>query len=307
MKQVHRLLNALLHAWPQKLGAVVLATLIWVFVTVNDTSITQRSLLIPITVEGLASDSVATGLPDFVEVTIAGPSGQIDRLRSDNFEAILDLTGESGPFEVPIRVLSPQSVELRRVNPGDVIGIVEPVTSKVVPVEVAVMGDPPADARMATSVEPAEMTVRARASTLAQVTRLLATVRPSPGSRPVPVFPVNAAGQPVGGVDIDTNTVQVSVAEEAVLVRRRFPVDLETPALSGFTVTARMEEPEVTVLGPPSLLDGVQSVPATVSLPTEDLEAGGYTLPVTLELPEGVYLVGSPTATVRLARTPERP
>ncbi|MEX2542523.1 MAG: CdaR family protein [Trueperaceae bacterium] len=306
MKQVHRMLNVLLHAWPQKLGAIVLASLIWLFVNVNDTSITQRSLFVPITVEGLASDNVATGLPDYVEVTVAGPSGQVDRLRPDNFEAILDLTDQSGAFEVPIRVLSPQGVDLRRVNPGDVIGTVEAVTEKQVPVAAVIIGVAPPDMAVSASVEPEQVTVRARASTLAQVVRALAPVRPSPGGRATAPYAVGADGRPVGGVQIEPEEVQVVVEEESVLVTRRLPVELETPAVSGFSVTARMEEAEVSLIGPESALGALERVPGTVSLPTEEPEAGGYTLPVTLELPEGVRAVGTPTATVRLSRPPIR-
>ncbi|MEX2536502.1 MAG: CdaR family protein [Trueperaceae bacterium] len=307
MKQVHRLLNVLLHAWPQKLGAVVLASFIWLFVTVNDTSITQRSLFVPITVEGLAADSVVTGLPDFVEITISGPSGQIDRLRPDNFEALLDLSNQSGAFEVPIRVLSPQAVDLRRVNPGDVIGTVEAVTGKTVPVDVVIIGTGPPDARVTTMVVPGEIMVRARASALAQVARVLAPVRPSPGESSTTPFAVNSAGQPVSGVAIEPQEVRVAVEAEPVFVTRSVPVELETPAIPGFTVTAGMEEPGVSLIGPASVLGTLESVPATVSLPTDEPEAGGYTLPVTLELPDGVLLVGSPTATVRLSRPPIRP
>lgn len=306
MKQVHRMLNVLLHAWPQKLGAVVLASLIWLFVNVNDTSVTQRSLFVPITVHGLASDNVATGLPDYVEVTVAGPSGQVDRLRPDNFEAILDLTDESGPFEVPISVLSPQGVDLRRVNPGDVIGSIEKVTEKQVPVDAVIIGVGPPDMKVRISVEPSEVTVRARASTLSQVVRALAPVRPSPGGRKTAPYAVGAAGQPIGNVAIEPEAVDVLVEEESVLVTRRLPVELETPAVSGFSVTARMEEAEVSLIGPESAFSGLERVPGTVSLPTEEPEAGGYTLPVTLELPEGVRPIDTPSATVRLSRPPIR-
>jgi YbbR domain-containing protein len=307
MKLVHRVLIAMLHAWPQKLGAIVLATLIWLFVTVNDTSITQRSLFVPITVEGLAADSVATGLPDYVEVTIAGPSGQIDRLRQDNFEAILDLSGQIGSFEVPIRVLSPQGVELRRVNPSDVIGTVEAVTQKRVPADLVVIGTAPADVKLSGALEPGEVIVRARSSTLAQVARVLVPVNPATGNRTATPFAVNTAGQPVTGVTLQPNTVQVAIFQEAILVERQLPVELETPSISGFTVTARMEDAQVRLIGPPLVLGDMELVRGTVSLPTEEVEAGGYTLPVTLELPEGVHLLGSPTATVRLSRPPVRP
>ena len=307
MRLVHRLLNVLLHAWPQKLGALVLATLIWMFVNVNDTSITQRSLFVPISVEGLQEDSVATGLPEFVEVTIAGPSGQVDRLRPDNFQAVLDLEGQSGPFEEPITVLSPQAVELRRVNPSDVIGTVEAVTEKTVPVDAVIIGSGGSDVKVMTQLEPTEVTVRARSSTLAQVARVLAPVRPTPGERSTTPFAVNTAGLPVSGVEIQPREVQVSIAEQPILVTRDVPVDLQTPAVPGFTVTAGLEQEQVRLIGPPSILGSLESVPATVSLQTEEPEAGGYTLPVTLELPEGVQAAGSVAANVRLSRPPVRP
>jgi YbbR domain-containing protein len=307
MKRVNRVLNALLHAWPQKLGAVLLASLVWLFVTVNDTSITQRSLFVPITVDGLAPDSVVTGLPEFVEITISGPGGQIDRLRQDNFEAVLDLTGEIGAFEVPIRVLSPQGVELRRVNPSDVIGTVEAVTQKLMPVDPVVLGSAPADVRLDAATLPVEVVVRARSSTLAQVARVLVPINPVPGNRNSTAFAVNSAGQPVSGVTLQPGIVQVEVSVQQIQMERLLPVELETPSIPGFTVTARMEQPEARLVGPPSVINALEVVAGTVSLPTEGAEPGGYTLPVTLKLPEGVHLLGAPSATVRLSRPPVRP
>lgn len=307
MRVFRRPLAVLLNNWPQKLGAVMLAAVIWLFVGLNDTSTTQRSLFVPITVEGLQSAAVATGLPDFVEVTVAGPSGQIDRLRPENFEAILDLNGERGEFEAPIRVLSPQGVELRRVDPGDVIGTIEAVTEKRVPVDPVFVGNTPQDSRLITAVEPDEVAVRARASTLARVERVLAPLDPESGEVAVETFAVDSAGRPVGGVTVVPETVQVAVDGQQVLVRRTVPVELATPSLQGYTVTARLDDSEVQVVGPPSVLSGLTSVSGTVSLPTEEVQPGGYTLPVELELPEGVRQLEASTANVRLARPQPEP
>lgn len=307
MRMLRRPLAVLLHSWPQKLGAVLLAAVIWMFVGLNDTSTTQRSLFVPITVEGLQSDAVATGLPDFVEVTVAGPSDQIDRLRPENFEAILELGGESGEFEAPIRVLSPQGVELRRVDPSDVIGTIEAVTEKRVPVVPVFVGATPQDSRLVSAVEPEEVAVRARASTLARVAQVLAPLDPESGESTVPTFPVDSAGRPVAGVTVVPETVRAEVEAREVLVRRDVAVELETPPMQGYAVTARLDQDQVQLVGPPSVLSGLDSVSGTVSLPTEEVEPGGYTLPVELELPEGVRQLEPSTANVRLARAPVSP
>ena len=304
MRLLRRGLAAVLHNWPQKLGALLVAILIWVFIATDDTSITQRSMFVPISVEGIPESSVVTGLPEFVEITVSGPSGQIDRLRAENFEALLDLDGQSGEFEAAVRVFSPQGVELLRVNPNDVIGVVEPVPAKVVPVQAIFRNRPEPDERLLVQVEPQELTVSARASTLQAVDRAFVPLAPADGEQVVTPYAVDAAGMPVSGVSVEPETVTARVVRQPILVNRELVVDLEPPPAGSFIVTAVLDEETVSVVGPPQALDSLETVQGTVSLPTEEPRAGSYTLPVALQLPEGVVPLDQVMAVIRLSRPP---
>lgn len=299
---LRRLVAALVHNWPQKLGATLLAALVWLFVTVDDTSVTQRSLLVPISVEGVAEDTVVTGLPTAVEVTVTGASSRIDRLRPESFEAVLDLAGQTGAFEQPIRVLLPPAVDLIRFSPSDVIGTIEPVTTKEVAVETVLLGSPGPDTRVEVTPDPPSVQVRGRSSTLAQVARVVAPTGPAPGQRTVTPFAADTAGHPVAGVATVPAELTVTVTTEPLLVQRSVTVALAPPSLPTYSVTARLDQPTVSVVGPPSQLDGLETVPGTVELATENPAPGSYTLPVTLELPTGVSALQPLTATVRLVR-----
>src|SRR5690606_6031456 len=137
------LLRRLAQNWPSKLAALAIAFLIWLFVTSSATTTTQRSLVLPLVIEGIDEDEAAVGLPEFVEVSVSGPSARIDRLRPDMLRATLDLNDIDGEFERPVVVQSPQEIRLLRVEPADVIGFVETVARRSFPVVTGLTGDLP--------------------------------------------------------------------------------------------------------------------------------------------------------------------
>lgn len=295
-----RLLARTLRSWPQKLGALLLALMLWLFVSSNETTTIQRSLFVPITAEGIGEDEVTVGVPENVEITVQGASSRVDRLRPENFEAILDLEGISGEFREPVRVLSPQAIELLRSNPTEVIGFVESVQQRELPVAPALLGTTPTDLRLEASVEPGQVTVRGRSRPLESVARVIAPVPTEEGSSVAPLVAVDAEGRPVEEVEVAPAQATVTVRASPALARRSVRVALVPPPAPGFTVTARLDQSAVEVVGPPSVLAGLEEVRGTVDQATGELTAGSYTLPVTIALPEGVFALDIPTATVRL-------
>lgn len=302
MRALGRLWLLISHNWPYKFGALLVAVFVWWFVTVNDSPETQASLFVRINVEGVGSDSVVTGLPEMVEVTIRGPSVLLDRLRPENVEAVIDLANYSGSFEVPINVLIPRGVELMRVAPRDVIGTLERVATRSVSVEVILQEGHSADVRLTAAPEPAEVTVRGLGSTLDLVGRVFAPARAVAGTQTVPVFPVGSAGQPLNGVTIEPDSVTVQIRESAVLTETVLPLVLVPPLVPGFTVSARLDRQAVTLIGPPSIINKLENVSGTVDFSGEQSRPGTFTLPVTPELPAEVRIMERPTATVRLTQ-----
>jgi hypothetical protein len=135
MRLIGDLLNRLLQNAPRKLGALAVALVVWLFVASDTTTTAQRSLLVPIVVEGVSAEQVVVGLP-------AVRRG--DRVRPhhpDRPAPAGGLRGRARPVggvrRLPGRGVGrrrPQGIVLERVVPGEVIGIVENVATAEVPV-----------------------------------------------------------------------------------------------------------------------------------------------------------------------------
>jgi len=299
------LLQRLTRNWVPKAGSLVIAFLIWLFVTSSSASLTERSMFLPLQVDGVEEGFVPVGLPPTVAVSVSGPSLRVDRLTPDMLRASLDLTGTSGEFTEDVRVQAPQDIRVLRVEPAEVIGFLETITTSTVAVTVALTGDPPAGVLVEAEAEPAAVTLTGRSQVLDRVARVLAFA-PAVGGGVARLVAVDAAGLPVPDVEFAPASVTVSVSTRPALVTREVVVELSAP--SGPEVGAvTLNEPRVTVAGPPDVLAGLSSVPGTVDAPTGPLDPGRYTLPVRLALPEGVVAMQTPTATLQYVRQPLAP
>jgi YbbR domain-containing protein len=283
---------------PRKLGALVVALVVWLFVATDTATIAQRSLLVPIVVEGVSAEQVVVGLPQFAEVTVSAPTTRIDRLRPESFEAVIDLAGVSGDFQVQVSVSPPQGIVLERVVPSEVIGLVEPVARAQVPVVASVLGEVDDDLRVRATVTPAQAEVRGRAAVVA---RAVAVVVPLPVGDALAAsgmtavgFAVDATGRPLPEVGIEPQSFVLGWDLEPAYVERTLP--LELAELPGGPWSGPSGAPsEITVVGLRSAVAALDVVAADVDLPTGELETGRYTLPLRPRLPADVLAVERPT------------
>jgi len=299
------LLARLARNWVPKLISVVIAFLIWLFVTNSSATLTQRSLIVPLQVDGVAEDLVPVGLPSSVAVSVSGPSLRVDRLTPDMIRASLDLTAVNGEFERPIVVQSPQEVRVLRVEPAEVIGFVEAITSSTMAVTASLTGQPPGDAIVQATVEPGSVTLTGRSQVLDRVSRVLA-VAPVVGGGVARLVALDDEGTPVPDVEFSPATVTVSVGSRPALVTKEVQIDLEPPQSENL-VDVTLSSQTVTVAGPPDVLQDLTSVSGAVDAPTGAVDAGRYTLRVRLALPDGVAAMTAPTATLLYVRVPMQP
>lgn len=288
------------NAWPTKLLSLLAAVLVWWFATVGDTPVTQASRVVPLEIQGLGTSSVASGVPESAIMTIRGPSVLIERMPAQSLGAIIDLSGQTGEFEAEITVLIPQGVELVDVSPGSVIGTVQALQNSTVPVEAIIIGPESGDSRVAVSVTPADATVSGVDPTLSRVARVLVPVRASAGERRHSGFAADLDGHPVSGVSVEPQEFSISVNELPVLAQAAVSIELLPPDVTGFNVVARLQSAEHVVTGPPSALEGLETVRGSISEQVTPAEVGTWTVPVSLELPEGVAPIGQPQAILRL-------
>lgn len=299
------LLARLARNWPTKLVAVGIAFLLWLFVTNNNQSTSQRSLLLPLMVEGVAEDQVAVGLPTTVAVSVTGPSARINRLTPEVLRATLDLTDVTGAFEQPITVQAPQEIDVDRVEPALVIGFLESITSSSLAVQVALSGQRPSGALLEASVEPTNVTLTGRSQVLDSVQRVVA-IAPAVGGGLAPVVALDTEGRPVTDVTIQPASVTVAVTTRPVLLTKEVPLAFEAPLAPTLT-SAELSSASVVVAGGEAALEPLESVTATVDAPTGSVDPGRYTLPVRLDLPEGVVALTTPTVTLQYVRAPLQP
>ena len=301
MNLLRRLTSLATHNWPQKLGALALAFVMWLFVTTSSVTTTQRSLLVPLNVEGVKQSQVAVGVPQVIEVNVSGPSSRVDRLRPDSISATLDLSGLSGEFQQQINAQPPRGIHLVSVSPSDVIGFLETVGNRDVDVTVALSGAPPNDELLSVSSDPATVTLTGQDQVLQKVARVLVTAPAKEGSAQAHPFAVDAAGVPVANVKIRPDTVTVKVSARTAMVTKSVPVEL-TPPKAANLQQATLSQPQATLAGPASVLANLDSVKGSVQPPTGTVAAGRYTLPVRLDLPAGVAALSTPTAVLRYSQ-----
>ncbi len=310
MGLIRDLVDRLVHHAPRKLAALAVALVVWLFVASDTTTTAERSVLVPIVVEGVSAEKVVVGLPEFAEVTVSGPATRIDRLRPESFEAVLDLSGLSGDFQVDVVVAPPQGIALERVTPGEVIGIVESVASASVPVVATVLGDMGPDRRARITVTPAVADVRGRAAIVDRVVAVVAALPVgdalSANARTVAGYAVDADGRPLAEVTVAPTTVSVAWAIEPVWVERRVPLTVAEVAADGWSQP--IDPPTaIALLGPPSVVDALTSVVADVDLPTEEVATGRYTRPLRPRLAAGVVATETPSATLTYTAAPPLP
>lgn len=297
----------LVRHWPRKLAALVAALFVWLTVATDATTTAQRSLLVPLVVEGLDADRLAVGLPELVEVTVSGAPSRIDRLRPESFDAVLDLSGVVGTFQVEVAVAPPQGIALERVAPSEVFGELETVVTAEVPVRATVAGGLGPDERLAATPTPATARVRGRSTLVAQVIAVVAPVAAedarTAATATVAPYAVDAAGRPVLEVVVVPPQVSLDLAIERVRVERRVPLVVLAPAAPGWSGLSDAPA-DVLVTGTASQLADLDEVEALVQLPTEAPAGGRYTRPLTLALPAGVFALEDPTASVLYTPTP---
>ncbi len=306
---MRQLWQRVIRNWPAKLGALALAIFVWTFVVNNDESTTQRSLLVPITVEGIATNEVVVGLADVVEVTVSGPSTQVERLDPDGITARLDLSGIDGDFREQIDVDTPRGIRTQRVEPTSLQGLVTSVTSRAVPIQAVELGRASSDRRMVATVDPAlggSITVRARREVLETVDRVLvgvpvADLDDAPRTLDLRPFAVDPDGEPVRDTQITPERVTVTASLSELLARGTVPITLARDGLQ-----VELERTTIAVAAPPSVLAGLATVRARVDADTSQLEPGRYTLPLALEVPAGVVAGPAPRATVTIPEPANR-
>jgi YbbR domain-containing protein len=295
-----RLVHLVVHNWPLKLAAILLAVLLYGGLILS-ASIETFQGRIPITVLNPPADAFVMGdLPDVTTVRYLVLGSGAPRVTSASFSATIDLAGVetrpgAPPVSVPVRVQAtdPSVVQVVDFEPSRIQVALDPLVSKEVPVRVDRGTVPPGLEIREPVVSSDTVTASGPESFVRLVVAAEARVAiPATGvdvNELVDLVPVDAAGSVVSSIELSPPSVRVTIQVGSQLSTRAVPVNAVvtgTPA-DGYEITAVTAVPSVvTVGGEASLLD------ALVKVDTEAVSISGaresVVTEVALQLPTGV-------------------
>jgi YbbR domain-containing protein len=307
-----RAVGLVVHNWPLKLAAIVLATLLYAGLVASQDSSTIQG---PVTVTPLnqpAETLVTNPLRDVESIRYIAPAGS-QRPRIGDFRATIDLTNvkpDGEPVNVPVRVtaLDPD-ITIIDVTPRTIQVVLERSSSKEVPVRVE-RGPAPEGIDVGEMIyEPETVTVLGAASAVARVVaaQVLVTLDPEglDVDREIEARPIDATGEQVLGIDVEPATVHVQIPLFTDKETRTLPVNpvIAGAPAPGFRIAGVAVDPAtVTVEG------DAEQITTLIQVDTAPVSVAGATQAVTqsvaLAPPNGISTTSAGTVTVEVRIEP---
>lgn len=307
----------LLRNWHLKLSAIALSTVLYTGL-VFSSSLPESRLELPVRPTGQPDGSVVlSGAAGTVEILYRTPRDPSTPVTSDSFRATVDLSEydmarapEAQVLEIKVEPLV-EGVQVVSRDPEFVTVELDRIAQKTVPVTID-YGDVPEQLEVDdAAVSPDMVEVRGAASVIGRVDRAVARVLIDQSGigvhRSVTLEPVDIDGQPVDGVQLEPESVDVDIDVHQVETNKTVPVrpniEAGTPA-AGFALAGLNVEPStVTLRGLPDVLSGIGEV-LTESL-SIDGASENQTFEAELILPDGVTLTDGDDPVVTVTATIE--
>jgi YbbR domain-containing protein len=312
---VRRIRDFLVRNWPLRLGAILLATLLYTGLVLGQ-NIRTWSGSIP--VDALRPPANATVISEIPPVTQVRYRAALDVgvLSPNSFTANIDLSRvdvqpNGPPVTVPVNLIALQpGVTIVDYEPREVQVQLDPVDERQVPVTVTLGAVPDGVNVGPPQIDPATVDVRGGFSRVNAISEVVARVAIDASAlnvdRDIELVAVDSNGNEVPNVTLDPERVRVRIAVARELANRTLPV---VPVLAGdpafgYRVSAITVEPlVVTVSGEAvtvSALENAATLPISIAGRTTDLEAS-----IGLDLPSGVSVNGSDQMQVMIKIEPE--
>ena len=296
--------------------ALVLAVIVWV-VAVNQGDPSVQDVFpepIPIEIRNQSPGTVFWGeVEDQVQVTIQAPRTSWDDLRTNSFQAWIDLEGlEPDIHNVDVQVKSSDpAARIVSKKPSKVAIRLESLKEKVLDVNVTVVDTAPLGyVYRSPSVTPRQVVVRGPGSVVDQVQSVDADIylqgAKSDLERVVGLVPHDAQGESVGWVELDPPRVIVNVPIEQRIGYKDASVRviLDGQVAPGYRIADVSVEPSiVTVVGSPEALGDIGGYLETAAIEV-NLAKSDVVERVTLDMPENVSLLGTQSVLVNVSVMP---
>jgi YbbR domain-containing protein len=250
-----RALAFLIHNWPLKLAAVVLASLLYGVFVVTQNTRTLNDLRIPIT-EELRPEGVQvlSSLGSVTQVTYFSQDPNV-RVTGETFTARADLSAmdtarPSNVVDIEVTSIDPR-VEVIDWQPPSIVVQSERIEQRSVPVRVERREDPLGFDIRAPEITPDQVIVEGPASLVRRVDAAVAFVQIDPSGldfdRDVELIPIDALDEELRGVDVEPSSAHIRIAVFTNGQQRSVPVKpniIGTPA-PGFEIASVTVDPLV--------------------------------------------------------------
>jgi len=245
-----------------RIVALLMAVLLWVYVTNEQNPVVGRTYEIPLTAQGETEGYVISGLPERVSIRVKIPRNIGATLGVGDFTAKVNLLGiTSGNAQLPVQVTAPPGVEVLQISPQVVRVATDKVTQKDVPVDLNVKGNVAAGFVSGESVvEPSVVTLHGPSKLLAGIEQLSVAVDLS-GAEETLVKEVDVPSG-VKGVTVSPGQVSVTLPVTALPVGDR-PVRINltgVPAEGYWVGQTQVQPAAVQVSGPQQVIDALTAV-----------------------------------------------
>lgn len=293
--------------------AVLMALATWMFVIEQTNPITdQRIDGVPLRVESPAPGiRLMNELPETVTIVAKTSDRLLASLTPSSFQATLDLSAlDPGLHRLNVNVETEvRPVQIVSITPSPIDVQLSAIVSRTVPVQVVVTGEevmsPAVELSGPPRVEPDEVVVTGAETDVSRVDRAQADILLSNASGPLqrvrPVVPVDDSGEPIEGLTVQPQQVQISVEIERRADARDVGVRVVTEGElpSGYRLSAVMvSPPEVTLLG-----DAEQLAQLDSAIPTFPVDISGavddLSIQAALDLPPGVQALDGSGQAIR--------
>lgn len=296
---------------PVKAASLLLAVFLWFWVVLNEENpITESSVEVPITTEVLQTGLALQQDPPNAVVRLRGLQEDLPSAEK-RVEAFVSLRGlEPGSYDLDVQMRAPGNVSVLGVRPSEIPVTIEEIISESRPVDVHMVGEPPAGYELKGAEHtPKVIRLSGPSSRVDQVSRVVVTVsvdRVVPGvATSLSARAVDSTGREVEGVTLAPAHVSVMLEMQPVVVSRTLPIVVRSRGAlpDQFRLVSVTVDPAmVTVVMPASRIEEITRV-ETESIPVSSVR-GSLTRSVKLVVPDGVNLMDAPEAKVTLKVEP---
>ena len=315
MKQTRKLISNL----PTLLTALIFAVGVWIFaVTQADPTVTQTYPQ-PLDIEVIGLDpnlTIVNEISEEVNLTVRAPSSIFTQLENDPnlINVTLDLSGlDSGVHTLKPQVnISLSPTEVFRMNPATIFVKLDSIISKEFEIQVNMIGNP----AIGFDVETPELsndtvTISGPESVVNSIDHVVAEVNIVDASediqRTVDLAAFDAQGNEVQDLTVTPGSVQVTIPVFQRGGYRTVVVRIVTSGqiASGYRLTNIFSNPPTVTIfsSDPELVESipgfVETTPINLNGADDDME-----IRVSLNLPEGINVVGSQNVTVMIGIEP---